>query len=127
MDRWFPALFVAFAAIAYARARSFNCTFIISIFEFDRGGGGVESRHPGPPPPPPPPPPRIRHWIRIVFLNTYTDWKCELREGVLNIIKLGYKVTVTALQSTDSAILFPTTLMEPVNWCENVPFPIPSV
>ena len=60
----------------------------------------------------------------IVFLNTYTDWKCELREGVLNIIKLGYKGTVTALQSADSAILFPTTLMEPVNWCENVPFPI---
>ena len=63
----------------------------------------------------------------IVFLNTYTDWKCELREGVLNIIKLGYKGTVTASQSADSAILFPTTLMEPVNWCENVPFPIPSV
>ena len=66
--------------------------------------------------------------VGIVFLKfkyvVYTDWKCELREGVLNIIKLGYKGTVT---TTDSAILFPTTLMEPVNWCENVPFPIPSV
>ena len=66
--------------------------------------------------------------VGIVFKNTYADWKCELREGVLNIIKHGYKGTVTASQSTDSAILFPTTtLMEPVNWCENVPFPISSV
>ena len=31
--------------------------------------------------------------LGLFFKNTYTDWKCELREGVLNIIKLGYKGT----------------------------------
>ena len=28
-----------------------------------------------------------------LYILICTDWKCELREGVLNIIKLGYKGT----------------------------------
>ena len=47
---------------------SFTPKYLHSMFEF-----GIDLNH------------------TVYFI--YADWKCELREGVLNIIKLGYKGT----------------------------------